>query len=267
MLRNLIAIKVMMLVLFAAGLVQAEICEIVNGSFEDDGPIDDIIVHEPNGWDANIPSDKFIGKTETSWSTDSRFSLFISSRWYKQLNAGDKATVSQQVNLTNIIEIKFDLKLDTYSGTRWDPSLITAILLVDDDVVWEPNSSSPNIRGEYIGQRYAVEDKYRDDEIHTLSLGLRVNVDTVSGFPEFYRAWWDSIDCCNGDSLLEGDLNRDCYVDIEDLMLTADVWLNEVDPNDTINMFKEDDLAGYGIVNFYDFAIFADYWLDSSYQE
>jgi hypothetical protein len=54
---------------------------------------------------------------------------------------------------------------------------------------------------------------------------------------------------------------------VEDLILTADVWLNEVDPNDTINLFKDDDLADFGIINFYDFAIFADYWLDSSYQQ
>jgi hypothetical protein len=266
LMRNLLINVTIIAVLLTAGLAQAGVCEIVNRSFEDDGLINDVTQQEPNGWDVNVPSDKFTISTNTSWSTDGRFSLFVSSQWYRPFTAGDEASVSQQINLTDIIEIKFDLKLDTYSGI-WDPNLIIAIVLIDDDVVWEPNSASPDIRGEYIGQSYAVEDKYRDDELHTLSFGLRVNVNAESGFPEFYRVWWDSIDCCNSESLLVGDLNRDCYVDVEDLILTADVWLNEVDPNDEINMFKEDDWAGYGIINFYDFAIFADYWLDSSYQQ
>lgn len=264
--RNLLINLAIVTVLFTTGLSQAGTCEFVNGSFEDDGLINDVSRQVPNGWDVNVPSDKFTMGTNNSWSTDGSFSLYIFSQWYTPFTAGDQATVSQQIDLTDIIEIKFDLKLDTYLD-QWDPNLITAVVLIDDDVVWEPNIANPDIRGEYIDQRCAVEDKYRDGELHKLSLGLRVNIDAASGFPEFYRAWWDSISCYKCESLLMGDFNRDCHVDIEDLRLTADAWLNEVDPNDAINMFKEDDLADYGVVNFYDFAVFADYWLDSIYQQ
>ena len=89
MMRNLIAIGAMMLMLSAAGLAQAGVCQIVNGSFEDDGTIDDIAVQEPNGWDVNVPSGKFTGKTDASWSTDGNFSLVFSSQWFTAFAAGD----------------------------------------------------------------------------------------------------------------------------------------------------------------------------------
>ena len=65
--RNLIAIWTMMLMLFAAGWANADVCEIVNGSFKDDGLIDDITAHEPNGWEPNVPSGKFTGSIDASW--------------------------------------------------------------------------------------------------------------------------------------------------------------------------------------------------------
>jgi len=268
--RNLIAIGATMFMLFAAGRAQAGVCEIVNGSFEDDGPIGDIIAQEPNGWDVNMPSGKFTGKTEASWSTDGSFSLFFSSQWFTAFAAGDAATVSQDVFLDDVNEITFDLKLDTYTGLGWDPNNATLVVMVDDEIVWEPNSASSDIRGEYTGQSYAVEDKYRDEKPHKLSFGLRINIDTENGFFEFYRAWWDSIECviyCDGGGLLAGDFNRDCFVDVNDLDQAADVWLLEVDSDDKHNLFREDDLAGYGTINFFDLAILADNWLHSSHKE
>ena len=114
--RNLIAIGATMLMLSAAGWAQAGVCEIVNGSFEDDGPIDDIIAQEPNGWDVNVPSGQFTGKIEASWSTDSNFSLSLSSQWFTAFDANDAGTVSQDVFLDDVNEITFDLKLITYTG-------------------------------------------------------------------------------------------------------------------------------------------------------
>jgi len=261
--RNLIIVGVAMIMLLAANWARADVCEIVNGSFEDDGQINDIAKQEPNGWVVDVPSGKFTGKTEASWSTDGRFSLFFFSQWFTAFAAGDAATVSQQIYLKDVNEITFDLKLDTYSGLEWDPNIVTAVMMIDDDIVWEPNSTGSDIKGEYLDQIYAVEDKYRDEVLHTLSFGLRVNVDTAEGFFEFYRVWWDSIDCtlyCGGGGLLAGDFNRDCYVDINDLKLAADVWLDEVDPFDRRNLFRGDDLAGYGTINFSDFAIYANGW-------
>jgi hypothetical protein len=270
MMRNFIAGGVIMLMLFAAGWANAEVCEIVNGSFEDDGTIDDITAREPNGWDVNVPSGKFMGKTEAVWSTDGRFSLFISSQWFTAFTAGEAAIVSQEVFLDDVNEITFDLKLDTYTSLGWDPNNATAVVMIDDEVVWEPNNASKDIRGEYIGQGYAVEDKYRDGNPHKLSLGLRINIDTAAGFSEFYRVWWDSINCmiyCDGGGLLAGDFNRDCFVDVKDLALAADEWLQEVDSGDVYNLYRDDDLAGYGTINYLDLAILFDNWLLSSFTE
>ena len=261
-------IGVMMVMLFAANPTQAEICEIVNSSFEDDGPIDDITKQDPNGWTANVPSGQFITKTDASWSTDGNFSLNISSQWFTPFAAGDTAKVSQQVYLADVNEIKFDLKLNTYTGLGWDPNDATAVVMMDDDIVWEPNSVVPDLRGDYLDQSFAVDDKYRDGSLHTLSIRLKINVDTPNGFFEFYRVWWDSIECsffCNGGGFLAGDFNRDCYIDISDLELVADLWLAELPANDQYNLISDDDTDPNDIVNFFDFSILADNWLLSSY--
>lgn len=268
--RNLIAIGATMLMLSAAGWAQAGVCEIVNGSFEDDSSIGDITAQEPNGWDVNVPSGQFTGKTETSWSTDGRFSLSLSSQWFEAFDANDAAILSQEVFLDDVNEITFDLKLETYTGSGWDPNNATAVMLIDDEIVWEPNRASSDIRGEYIGQSYAVEQKYRDENLHKLSFGLRINIDTEDGFSEFYRVWWDSVECviyCGGGGLLAGDFNRDCFVDANDLQQVTDVWLLEVDSDDKHNLYRDDDLADYGTINFFDLAILADNWLLGSFQE
>lgn len=270
MMRNLTAIGATIVVLFAAGWANADICELVNGSFEDDGAIGDIMVQEPNGWDVNMPSGKFAGNTDASWSTDGRFSLAMYSQWFTAFDANDAAVVSQNVFLDDVNEITFDLKLDTYTGLAWDPNNATAVVMIDDDVVWEPNSASTDIRGEYLAQSCAVADEYRDGNTHKVSFGLRINIDKPTGFIVFYRVWWDSVECviyCDGGGLLPGDFNRDCYVDANDLDQVADVWLLEVDSNDKYNLFRDDDLDGFGTINFYDLAILADNWLLRSYKE
>ena len=254
----------MIVMLSGTNRAQDDLCEIINRSFEDDGLIDDITAREPNGWDPNIPSGKFAGTTDASWSTDGNFSLYFSSQWFTAFDANDAATVSQDVFLDDVNEITFDLKLDTYSGLEWDPNIAAAFVMVDDEVVWEPNSTGSDIRGVYADQSYAVEDKYRDENPHKLSFGLRINIDTEVGFFEFYRVWWDFIDCviyCDGGGLLAGDFNRDCYVDASDLEQVSDVWLLEVESGDKYNLFRDDDLAGFGTINFYDLAILADNWL------
>ena len=268
MTRNLILIGVVMAMLFTANPTQAEICEIVNGSFESDGKIDNIITQDPNGWIAEIPSGgKFTAKMDASWSTDGNWSLNISSQWFTPFAAGDMAKVSQQISLEDVNEITFDVRLETYTGAKWDPNDATVFMMIDDDLVWEPNNAVPDLRGVY-EQSYAVEDKYRDGNLHTLSIGLRINVDMPNGFFEFYRTWWDNIECglfCNGGGFLAGDFNRDCYVDISDMKLMAELWLAERPVSDRFNLITDDDTDPNDIVNFFDFSIFADNWLFSSY--
>jgi len=271
MTRNLILIGVFMAMLFAANPMQASNCEIINGSFEYDGRINDIAKQDPNGWIADVNSGKFTAKTDTSWSTDGNFSLNIFSQGFTPFVAGEKATVSQQVFLTGVNEIKFDLKMDTYTGAKWNADNATAFMMIDDEVVWEPNSTDSELRGVHTDQSFTVEDKYKDGNSHTLSFGLRINVDTANGFFEFYHTWWDSIECinsiCDGSDLLDGDFNQDCFVDIYDLRLAADVWLVEVPSSDQYNLYKDDDIDDNGIINFLDLSILADNWLLSSYPE
>ena len=97
---------------------------------------------------------------------------------------------------------------------------------------------------------------------------LRTN--TEGGFPDFYRSWWDSVECtflCSGGGLLAGDFNRDCCVDIKDLELAAELWLAVVPSDDPYNLFRDEELDPYGVVDFFDFSILADNWLLSSYLE
>ena len=56
------------------------------------------------------------------------------------------------------------------------------------------------------------------------------------------------------------DFNRDCFVDINDLELMAEVWLaGDVEPDDKRNLFDDDDIVG-GFINLFDFSILADKW-------
>jgi hypothetical protein len=253
--------------LLIANSTRAGTCEIVNGSFEADGRIDNLAQQDPNGWVAEIPAGQFAAKTDASWSTEGNWSLNIASQWFIAFTAGDMAKVSQQISLTDVDEIKFDVRVGTYTGVNWDPNIATVFLMIDDDVVWEPNDAVPNLYV-YLDQSYAVEDKYRDGNLHTLSFGLIINADAPNGFFEFYRAWWDNIDCglfCNGGGILPGDFNRDCYVDITDMQQMADLWLAELPASDWLNLVSDDDVDEIGFVNFLDFSAFADNWLLSSF--
>ncbi len=266
--KNVMVIGVIMVVLLAGNSVRAEGCGIVNPSFEDDSRIDDITVQEPNGWSVDIAEGKFGGFIYTIWPTDGFFNLSLYTN-NVQFYVDDKAMVSQQVDLTDVNQITFDVKLDTKTGT-WDPNICTAFLMIDDEIVWEPNSLKADVRGEYRDQVYAVEDKYRDDQPHTLALGLRMNTDIRLWIKSVYQSEWDIVDCvifCDGGGLLAGDFNRDCHVDMKDLALAADVWLLQVESGDKHNLFRDDDLAGYGTINYLDLEILFDNWLLTSYLE
>jgi len=252
---------VMMVVLLAVNSAQADVCQIVNGSFEDDDWIADIAVKDPNGWTANVPADRFHGYVSSDWRTDGSYNLTLYSEFYQTFAPGDMATVSQQLYLADVNEIRFDLKLETYAFSPWDPNKCTAVVLIDDEVVWESKSVGTDVRGEYRNQATTVGEKYKTTGLHKLSLGIRVNV--AEQLWDRYITHWDSIRCtlyCGGGGLLAGDLNHDCYVDMNDLKLLADAWLREVDAYDRLNPFRGDDVEGYGTINFLDFAAYASIW-------
>jgi hypothetical protein len=250
-----------MVVLLAVNSAQAKVCQIVNGSFEDDAWISNIAVKDPNGWTANVPADKFRGYVSSDWRTDGSYNLTLYSEFWQTFAPGDMATASQQLYLADVNEIRFDLKLDTYAFSPWDPNKCTAVVLIDDEVAWESNTTRADVRGEYRDQAITIGEKYKAPGLHKLSLGIRVNV--AEQLWDRYITHWDSIECtvyCGGGGLLPGDFNRDCYVDVNDLKLVAEIWLAEVDRYDRRNLFRGDDVEGYGTINFLDFAAYASIW-------
>lgn len=264
--KRLRIIEAFVVLLFFGNSIQADVGQIVNGSFEDNNDISDITVQEPNGWDVNIPdTDKFTGYVSTDWPTDGSYNLTLYSQWDQQFEANDLATVSQQVDLADVNKIWFDLRLDTYLF-GWDPNIATALLLIDGNAVWESNNVGSDVQGEYPDQAYKVDPNYAEGNPHTLSLGLRVNVGGTLN--EFYMTDWDYVEFefyCGGNGFLAADFSRDCSVDERDLRMLADMWQKIISAENKYNLYPDDDLDPLGVIDFRDFAVFANSWLTSSY--
>jgi hypothetical protein len=244
---------------------------IKNGSFEEPGyvwpPMSPL--NCPLDWnDVNLPTNKFSGWVSTEWKSDGTYSLTLFSLGGKVFNLNEIGMISQHVPLTREVnEIAFDIRLYTSSG-GWDPNKRRAVVCIDGEVVWESNDVGSDVRGVYYDQNFVVPEKYKDGQPHRLSLGVRIDSNALTSIA--YYTDWDYVDSttyCDGLGLLATDLNRDCYVDFFDLKMLADVWLAEVQPNDERNLFGDDDLDPNGVINFFDFTVFAEDWLYSSYDE
>ena len=246
-------------------ITRGTISVLVNGSFEDDGPISDITEAEPNGWDVNIPdAGKFAGSVDDYWVAGANCLELYSVAW-ATFEANDMATVSQEVYLKDVNQIIFDLKLRTYAYTAWNASKITPVLLIDNEVVWDMSGGGSDIRGEYFDVIYDVNEIYQDEQPHQLSFGLRVTVSEQ--LQDYYESYWDYMEFniyCDDCGLIWGDLNRDCYVDANDLRMFTQVWLKEAGEKSKYNLYRGDDDAN-GIVNSSDYSILADNWGRSSY--
>src|SRR4030042_1018361 len=249
--------SVLMVMFLMAQQTQAGVSLVMNGSFENDGIVNDIAVEAPRRWcDVNVPSGKFGGWIGAGWNTHGNYSLSLYSE-YASFTAGEMATVSQQVYLADVKQIIFDLRLGTVAGYAWDPAKRSALVLIDGNVVWDSDSLIPNISGEYLNQIVDVDEIYKNTSPHTLSLAMRVD---VAGTEWFFRflAQWDFVKFdtyCGGFGYLPEDLNLDFYVDLLDLKLLAEQWLDE-ELNVEFDLFRDDE----DILNFSDFAAFASYW-------
>jgi hypothetical protein len=243
--KKVIVTGIMVVLLLAVNHVHAQSCQIINGSFEDDGYIPDIKVKEPNGWDVNIPTGKFKGFVDNDWSTDPNYSLTLHTQTWKTFSIGDMATVSQEVDLTDTNEIFFDLKLES-----WNANKVSAVMLIDSNVVWDSNNLGS---GTYYYQSYTVEEKYRDGELHTASFGIRVKVSEMLYI--FYITKWDYIECVPFECL-PGDLNHNGFVDFIDFALLANYW-GEAPP-------AEYDLFPDGTIDYNDLEVFVKDWLKRS---
>lgn len=274
MMKKAIFMGTVMIVVLFGGWAQAEDCEIKNGSFEEGDPlppIDPITEDdEPNGWDVNLPEGFFSGRVDINeyWDITGNYCLSIYAINAEFNDVNNIGTVSQEVCFTGVDAIWFDLMMERYFyyWLDWDPNTCTAVLLIDDTVVWESNDVGPDVAGEYYNQIYEVNETYKDGGMHKLSVGLRVNVTGKLG--DFYFTHWDFVRFgdlpCGGHGYLPEDFSKDCYVDMKDLKMLVDeeVWLQPAEPNNIIyNLFDDD------VIDFRDFAIFANVWLGTSYVE
>jgi hypothetical protein len=259
-----VVVMVTVVALFVS-VARAGVSVVMNSSFEHDGYINDIDEEPPYHWcDVNTPSDKFQGRISDAgdWKTHGDHYLVLYSYSYVVLNAGDEATASQQVYLTDVNEIIFDVNLETgHAGDAWHTSRRTAFLKIDEDVVWDSNGlegAPDDIRGEYLDRVYVVAEKYKDANSHTLSLGLRVNQDDWLGTISYVTKWdlvrFDTH--CGGFGYLSQDFARDCYIDELDLAVLAKQWLEDV--NEVYDLFKD------GVFNFNDYDLFAQFWMANS---
>jgi len=253
-----------MVMLLLAHWAQGGVSMIRNGSFENDGVINPITqANTPQYWcDVNIP-DRFGGKVNKDWWTHSYNdgdgnSLTFYSRSNQDFTAGDMALVSQQVYLTDVNEIIFDIELSgTHSLFPWDSENFSAVLQIDGNDVWDSNQL-PDGDAEYTIEVNDIN--INDTDLHTLSLVMRANKNETHYFQ--YQVRWDFVKFdthCGGFGYLPEDLNRDCYVDILDLGMLAEQWLAE-EPAYNCDLFEDDE----SIVNLRDFAIFALYWRDNN---
>jgi len=265
--KKTIVIGAVMIMFLAGNSTQAGVCLMVNGSFEDDGYIPDITAREPNGWgDVNVPAVKFAGWVSSDWVTSGSYNLTLSSYWYTGFEANDIAMVSQEVFLTDVNEIIFDLNLQTYPFNNWDPSKRTAVVMIDGVEVWNSDDYLFPSNGEYRNQVIPVD--VLDENLHKLSLGIRADVNEIStNVTTQYYAFWDSIEfnChCGGFGFLLEDFSRNCYVDMSDVYMLANVWLDEIvsedDPDSRYNLYRNDEMEPRGYINFFDFAVFSNSW-------
>lgn len=253
------SIAAVMVVLLLAHSVQAGVSIVKNGSFEADGSIGDIKVVAPRYWcDVNLPDDKFTGYVGEYWTTHGDYALTIRVEPEPTV-AGDIAMVSEQVYLGGVNKIIFDVKLSSaLSFIPWDSNVRSAVVLIDGNDIWDSNNFQPNEQGEYLNQEVDVNG-IDGASLHALSLAVRTNVDDLPDVD--YYADWDFVKFdthCGGFGYLPEDLDQDCFVDMNDLKVLAEVWLVE-EPSQRYDLFKD------GIVNFRDFAFLAEYWKSNSY--
>lgn len=236
---------------------------VFNGSFENDGDISPItIVDTPDyWWDVNFPP-QFSGNVFDAWSTNSSYCLTIFSKATTTFLEDDMATISQELYMGDANEIVFDLRLETFPSSQvWDPAKRSAVVLIDDVVVWESNSVGGDVRGNYFDQTIDISG-INDSLLHKLSLGIIVNEADSPAFQYLVR--WDYMRFdlyCQGHGYLPPDLDADCDVDWDDLEILASHWLPEIWSQQTVkcNLFTD------GEIDSSDFAVFADYWLTDSF--
>jgi hypothetical protein len=202
---------------------------VFNGSFENDGSVDDTTAAAPRRWTGvNVPAGKFRWWVDTDWSSDRDHSLTMYTEIFEPLAGTDMASISQNVYIQNATELIFDVRLGTLQGTPWNPAKRTARVMIDDNVVWDSTSLGADPTGRHLDVTVPLDPALTaDPNTHTLSLVLKSNVNETEYFSE-YLVQWDLVRFdrhCEGFGYLPEDLNLDCIVNMPDYAILADRWL------------------------------------------
>ncbi|MBN1795855.1 MAG: hypothetical protein JW804_04215 [Sedimentisphaerales bacterium] len=236
----------------------------MNGSFEQNGhTISDITAEAPLYWcDVDIPEDKFLGKvTGDSWThrVDS-LSLELRFERFQSIEKGDTAVISQQVFIEDDVnDISFNLLLWGLNNGNWGAGEQTALVMIDNTVIWDSNAVPLDPPGKFDGTVYIGSENFQqflDNDRHKLSFAVRSNIDD-SSINDWYVARWDFVKFdkyCGGFGYLTTDLNQDCYVDLEDFSELALQWLDAPDK-------PKCDLVEDGIINILDLQVLVEDWL------
>jgi hypothetical protein len=251
-----IIVAVAAITLITAGIADAGVSIVMNGSFENDGSIPNITTKSPRYWcDVDLLASRFGGWVNEDASTHGGYCLTLYSQMFETFTAGETATVSQSVYLEDVNQIIFDVTLGSIWGTDyWDPNR-SAVVKIDGNTVWDSVVDlGPGAKGLYTDVAVDVNGAYKDPNLHVLSLSIKVNSGGNSNIQ--YWAQWDFVKFnthCGGFGYMPEDFDRDCCVDINDLGAIAGQWLS-AEPNERYDLFTD------GVVNFQDYVYLAEYW-------
>jgi hypothetical protein len=238
------------------GVCGAGVSVVKNGSFENDGYVGKVTQNaRPQYWcSVNYDQSKFEEKVSNDWSTNGSYSLTMDAYMYTDFAQNDSATITQSVYLNNAEQVVFDVYLYPSSG-GWDTGAFTASVLIDNTEIWNSDGLTYT-SGVFMGHiAVDVNDTFRDSSLHSLT--LRLKADTSEFTLNAFYAQWDSVGLsasCGAMGYLPADLTHDCIVDINDLAVFAEGWL---EPN-------RPDLNNDGNVDFADFAVLGHSWGDNT---
>jgi hypothetical protein len=252
-----------MVIISAVMIMSCDLCSagvsvVKNGSFEYDGYIGYITQDEkPKYWCSIFyDASKYDGYVNNNWATNESYSLTLESSDNALFQQGGAMEITQNIFVYGVLQISFDIQLTTdWPGiVHWDSHLFNAFLDIDGVVIWDSNQEGIYDNGQF---HIEVNNISVTEGVHLLTVGIVSEVDTSE--PYYYRniARWDSIAfdaSCDAVGYQPADFTHDCRVDINDLAVLAEGWL---DPNGP-------DLTGDSDVNFADFAVLGNSWLDEN---
>jgi len=156
-----------------------------NGSFEQSYTVTPYPDSVPQYWRlANLDYTMFGSQVTYVWKTESSRSAGLFSRYGRSFAAGSRRGIYQQVDLTGMAAIAFDVRLAAYGSTTFTTfDNFEAALLVDEVPLWRQSAD-----GTYLNQRADVRGL---SGLHRVE--LRITAKTGGQFNAAYWAQWDNL--------------------------------------------------------------------------